>query len=269
MQRWPRRSVRRRRVTATVLGGLARLGVLANPALALEFQRERGPTVDESARAQWVSWRTSLPGSYAPVRVETDAFMPRHLFDGRLAIVGDCDGLYVRLNDQWRGVQRGPGVDVYDLRVDLDALPDDGRVPLITLGPDDNRTVVAVRRVGDGRVRVDVSRPQGNSGGWRLGFPSDLSGTVIIRVDADPRDPDREVSSGSQVLYGGSLPSGTEHPEVGVAPPGRGVATAFPGDGVELTPSEPSVCEKAERQVEDDDDEDDADADADDVDGGH
>jgi hypothetical protein len=134
-------------------------------------------------------------------------------------------------------------------------------VPLITLGPDDNRTVVAVRRVGDGRVRVDVSRAQGNSGGWRLGFPTDLSGTVTIRVDADPRDPDREVSSGSQVLYGGSLPSGTERPEVGVAPAGRGVATAFPGDGVELRPSEPSVCEKAERQVEDDDE------DADDDDG--
>jgi hypothetical protein len=31
------------------------------------------------------------------------------------------------------------------------------------------------------------------------------------------------------------------------------VATAFPGDGVELAPSEPSVCEKAERQVEDGD----------------
>jgi hypothetical protein len=34
------------------------------------------------------------------------------------------------------------------------------------------------------------------------------------------------------------------------------VATAFPGDGVELTPSEPSVCEKAERQIEDDDEDD-------------
>jgi hypothetical protein len=46
------------------------------------------------------------------------------------------------------------------------------------------------------------------------------------------------------------------------------VATAFPGDGVELTPSEPSVCEKAERQIEDDDDEDDGDEDDGDEDDG-
>jgi hypothetical protein len=247
--RWP---ARRRRVIAVVLGGLAVLGVVANPALALEFQRERGPGVDEPARAQWVSWRTSLPGAYAPVRVHPQAFMPEHLFDGRLAVVGECDGLYVRLDDAWRGVQRGPGVDVYDLRVDLDVLPDRARVPLITLGERESLAVVAIRRVGDGLVRVDVSRSTGSSGGWRLGFPTALAGTVSIRVDADPRERDREVSAGSEVLYAGPLPAGTESPEVGAAPPGRGVATTFPDDAVELAPYDPTVCEKAERLVEDD-----------------
>ena len=52
---------------AVGLGGLAVLGVLVNPALALEYQRERAPNVPESLRAQWSGLRASLPGSYEPL----------------------------------------------------------------------------------------------------------------------------------------------------------------------------------------------------------
>lgn len=247
---WPHRSPRRRRSAAAVLAALAALGVLANPALALEYQRERGPVIDESARAQWVGWRTSLPGAYPPVRVRPDAFMPGHLFDGRLAVVGDCDGLYVRVDDTWHGVERGPDVDVFDLRVDLDTVPDGERVPLITLGDDRTRSVVAIRRLAGDWFRVDVSRPPGSSGGWRLGYARRLSGTVTVRVDADWRDPDREVRVGGEVLYGGPLPSGTVSPQVGRAPAGLGVATRFPEDGIAAVPYEPTVCADVERSID-------------------
>jgi hypothetical protein len=241
-----RRPARTRRTAAVALAGLAALGVLVNPALALEYQRERGPRVDESTRAQWVSWRSSLPGAYEPVVVPRGQFMPQHLFDGRLAIVGECDGMYVRLNDGWHGVERGPDVGVHDLRVDIDALPPTERVPLLTLGDDDRTVVVAIRRVGEGRVRVDVSRPSHSGGGWRLGWPKTLSGTVTIRVDADGRVPDRGVWAGSEALHGGPLPLRTETPQVGVAPPGLGVADASPEGAVQPVPYEPELCDRDE-----------------------
>jgi hypothetical protein len=242
---WPRRSVRRRRLAAVGLGSLALLGVLVNVALALEYQRERAPNVPESLRAQWSGLRASLPGSYEPLEVSPQApWLPESAFDSRLAVVGECDGLYLRLEDEWRGVERGPAVDVYDLRVDLDTLPVDERVPLVTLGEGPSETVVAIRRVGDGQVRVDVSRPTGTSGGWSLGIPATLSGTVTMRVDADFRERDRWVSVGATVLHGGPLPTDTETPDLGRAPAGYGSATRFPGD-IELVAPELSLCERA------------------------
>jgi hypothetical protein len=242
---WRHRSVRRRRVAAVGLGGLAVLGVLVNLALALEYQRERAPNVPESLRAQWSGLRASLPGSYEPLEVSPFApWLPESAFDSRLAVVGECDGLYLRLEDEWRGVERGPAVDVYDLRVDLDVLPDDERVPLMTLGEGPTEAVVAIRRVGDGQVRVDVSRPPGTSGGWTLGIPATLSGTITMRIDADFRERDRWVSVGATVLHGGPLPTDTETPEIGRAPAGYGSATRFPGEIEQIVP-ELSLCERA------------------------
>lgn len=242
---WRHRSVRRRRVAAVGLGGLAVLGVLVNLALALEYQRERAPNVPESLRAQWSGLRASLPGSYEPLEVSPFApWLPESAFDSRLAVVGECDGLYLRLEDEWRGVERGPAVDVYDLRVDLDVLPDDERVPLMTLGEGPTEAVVAIRRVGDGQVRVDVSRPPGTSGGWSLGIPATLSGTITMRIDADFRERDRWVSVGATVLHGGPLPTDTETPEIGRAPAGYGSATRFPGEIEQIVP-ELSLCERA------------------------
>ena len=250
---WRRWAPRTRRVAAVGLGGLAVLGLAVNVALALEYQRERGPNVPESVRADWSSLRASLPGSYEPLEVSPAApWLPESAFDSRMAVVGECDGLYVRFEDEWRGLERGPAVGVYDLRVDLDDLPAEERVPLITLGDGPTRSVVAIRRVGDGLVRVDVSRLTGTSGGWDLGFPVAAEGEVIVRADGDFRERDRDVSIDDEVAHSGPLPTDTEMPRVGRAPPGLGTAVAFPGD-IELLEPDMSLCDRA-GQLEDPED---------------
>jgi hypothetical protein len=248
---WDARPVRTRRLVATGLGALAVLGVLVNVVLAVEYQRERAPNVPESLRAEWSGWRASLPGSYEPLEVSPAApWLPDSAFDSRMAVVGECDGLYERLDGQWYGLERSPAVGVYDLRLDLDDLPDDERVPVITLGQGPSRMVVAIRRVGNGLVRVDLSRPSGTSGGWNLGFPAALSGTVTLRVDADFRERDRIVSVGSEVLHSGPVASDSESPRIGAAPPGLGSTTRFPGEIAQVAP-DMSLCERA-AQFDDD-----------------
>jgi hypothetical protein len=222
------------------------LGALGNTSLALSYQRERGPVVPEAWRAQWVDWRLSLPGAYEPYLLPRRiGFLPGRAFDGRLAIVGRCDGMYVRVGDKWLGVERGPRVGVHELRVDLDRLPAGERYPLVTLGPGQTMTIVAVRRVDDERVRVDVSDPPGGTTrGWHAGDPVALGGEVTIRVEADARTSPTMILHGRRALNGTPVDVSNVPPRYGRAPDGYGVATAYPG-GVPLVPYEPDVCREA------------------------
>lgn len=243
VERAPRWRPQRRQVVAATLSGLVALGAVANTALALSYQRERGPVIPEEWRAEWISWRTSLPGAYPPITVDRDLpILPQRAFDGRLAIIGECDGMYVRVGKEWQGVERGPDVGVYDLEVDLDALRDGERVPLITLGRGARMTIVAIRRLDDEWVRVDASRPPGTAGGWRLGSPTRLSGTVTLRIDTDVREPPNLVTHGRQVLLRARLGAARATPVVGRAPRGHGVAPRYPDGAVTLVPAEHHLC---------------------------
>jgi hypothetical protein len=238
----------RRRAVAAVATGLVALGLLGNTALALSYQRERGPVVPETWRAEWIDWRLSLPGAYQPYALPPRwGFMPGNAFDGRLTIIGECQGMYVRVDDQWLGVERGPDVGVHDLRVDLDRLEEGERVPLVTLDDGARMTIVAIERVDGERVRVDVSDPPGGSRrGWNEGDPVALDGVVTIRVDADARTSPSMVLTGRRVLNGSPLGEGDDAaPRYGEAPDGYGVAEAYPDGGVELLPYDPDVCPKA------------------------
>jgi hypothetical protein len=228
------------------------LGALVNAALALSYQREKGPVVPEEWRAEWVGWRVDLPGSYSPYLVdEVWRRMPRDrdVFDGRLAVVGDCAGMYLHRDGDWLGIERGPGVDVYDVVVDLDDLPEDGRrVPLMTTGGD-NTGIVAIKRLEDGRVRVDVARSPRLGGVWRQGAPVELSGEVTIRIDADTREAPMEVTHGRTVLNGTAIENNEARDLLGQAPPNRGVATRFPGR-LRIEPVDPVACRRAMELVD-------------------
>ncbi|HKH05814.1 MAG TPA: hypothetical protein VKA65_11665 [Acidimicrobiales bacterium] len=239
--RWGR-PLRALAVAATAL--LLLVGLTINLALALSYQRERGPVVPEEWRAEWVGWRVNLPGAWSPYLVdETWRAMPRDrdVFDGRLAIIGQCSGLYLHRNDDWIGVERGPDVGVYDIVVDLDDLPEDGsRVPLLTLGRRET-SIVGIVRVDEDRVRVDVAAPPNAGGLWRRGPPVELSGEVTIRVDADPRQAPFAVTHERTALNWAPFANDEAKDLLGAAPPGRGVAMRFPGRLRVETP-DMSVC---------------------------
>jgi hypothetical protein len=225
---------RRRRVLAVgATVALLAVGLTVNLALAMAYQRERGPVVPEEWRAEWVGWRVNLPGAWSPYLVnETWRAFPRDrdVFDGRLAIIGQCSGLYLHRNDNWIGVERGPDVGVYDIVVNVDDVPDDGRrVPLLTLGKRET-SIVALVRVDADHVRVDVANsPRGGGGLWRRGAPVELSGEVTIRVDADRREPPFTITHGRTVLNGATFGNDEAKDLLGAAPAGRGVETRFPG----------------------------------------
>lgn len=236
-----RRRPWRRTAALSVLAGLTCFGALVNLALALEYRYERGPVVYEDMRADWVRWRVALPGAPEPMRVAAGEGLPT-IADGALAVVGDCDGLYVGVDDRWWAVERGPEVEVYEFEVDLDDLPPRGRYPLATFGDGEQSTVVAASRAGDD-VRIEVLQPAYFETGWRAGPRVDLDGEVTLRIDADPRQQSHGVHHGRTILTtSGVLADGPV--AWGEAPDRRGVADRFPGA---VTPVEPdrSICRDA------------------------
>jgi hypothetical protein len=228
-------------------GALVAFGALVNGALALEYQHERGPAVRESWRADWVRWRASLPGAREPLVIGRDDDMPA-VADGELLVVGDCDGLYVGVDDKWRAVERGPGVGVHDIAVDVDWLPVGERVPLSTVGRGDQSTVVGIVRTGDHEVRVDVSGPEetngpGEDAEWQLGEPLDVGGDTTFRVSTDRRQPTANVAHGDLVLNVTQLPQGDDLAvSVGEAPRRPGVARTAPR--VEPVPPDMPACDQ-------------------------
>jgi hypothetical protein len=188
----------------------------------------------------------SLPGVREPEVIGRGDDMPA-VADGVLLVVGDCDGLYVGMDDRWRAVERGPGVGVQDMSVDVDWLPVGERVPLVTFGRGDEATVVGLVRTGDHQVRVDVLGPDmpGEEAEWELGTPTDLGGNTTFRASTDPRQPTANVAHGDVVLNVTQLPrdDGDLVVSVGEAPRRPGVARTAPR--IEPVPPDMSVCERA------------------------
>lgn len=234
-----------RRALLAGAGALVALTLPVNLALALEYQYERGPAVPDDWRAEWIGWRVAAPGAPDPLRIDIDDPLPRAR-DGGLLVVGDCDGLYMGVRDDWLSVQRGPAVGVYDLRVDVDRLPVGQRFPLITLGRGDEATVIGLVRLDDGTTRVDTLGPEAIDRPWLKGLPRDLDGELTLRVTADHRQPANNVYHGDLPLNLVYLPSGEGADQVmlGRAPDRPGVARTLPG-GVETVDPDLSVCRSA------------------------
>jgi hypothetical protein len=237
------------RLGAAALVALVVAGAWTNLALGIEQQRERGKIVPDEWRAQLVRWRSDLPGRRPPVvTVSPGAPILPDADDGTLAVVGDCLGLYVRVGDTWRAVDRGPGAGVFDIRVDLDALatlPPGERAPLATFGDGPDASVIAAARLADGDVRLDVATPR--SGGWDRGSPHSLRGDETIRVVIDPRAVGRYVLAGRTVLHDAWISDLGAEPLIGALPAGiepPGVVDRYPG-AVELLPFDRSLCRAA------------------------
>lgn len=250
-----------RRALMGGVGVLVGLGGLVNTALALEYQRERGPAVPETWRSEWVGWRLALPGAPSPIAVARDEALPP-VADGALLVVGECDGLYVGVNDRWQPVERGPGTGVHDVTLDVGELPLDERVPLVTFGSGVESAVVGIVRTGDGEVRLDVLGPdlrgmaaeEGSSPDedpgppeWHIGTPVRAGGVTTFRASTDPRLPTANVSRDDVVVNGAPLPKDVDGEmaiALGEAPDRGGVARTSPVPVERVVPDMP-VCERA------------------------
>jgi hypothetical protein len=232
-----------------LLGGLAVLigaGLVVNVALGLEYQNERAPVVPEAWRADWVRARLDLPGGPTAETLRLDQDLPP-VGDGGLLAVGDCDGLYVGVRDRWLAVDRGPGVGVYDLAIDLDDLPIGDRFPLMSYdgdGDPDQTTIIGVVRTDEDTVRVDVLLPGFFESDWTLGIPTELRGRVTLRVVADPRQQTGNVVHGTTLLNVQSLPAIDDPVRIGAASARPGVRAAWPGDVRQLD-ADKSLCRSA------------------------
>jgi hypothetical protein len=234
------------RIGAVGLVSLAAFGAWTNIALGIEYQRERGKIVPEEWRAELMRWRAELPGGRPHVVAVPagQATLPEAA-DGTLAVVGDCLGLYVRVGDTWRGVERGPGAGVHDIRVDLDALDElapGQRAPLVSFGTGADASVVALTRLPDGDLRVDTATA--SSDVWQEGLPAALDGVATIRVVVDTRALDRYVLAGRVVLNTPPTDEVGAEPTIGalpsrLSPPG--VVDRYPGD-VEAVRFDHTLC---------------------------
>lgn len=234
----------RRAGTAALAAALA-FGAWTTIALGVEYQRERGKIVPEEWRAELMRWRADLPGG-RPHVITVPAGQPTlpEAADGTLAVVGDCLGLYVRVGDTWRGVDRGPGAGVYDIRVDLDGLedlPPGQRAPLVSFGDGADASVVALTRLPDGDARADIATFDDS---WHEGFPTKLDGVVTLRVVIDTRALDRYILAGRQVLNTPPTDDLGTEPTIGALASGRsprGVVDRYPGN-VEAVPFDRTLC---------------------------
>lgn len=233
----------RRRLLLGGLGALIAVGLVVNVALGLEYQRERGPVVPEEYRAEWVGLRLDLPGAPRADAIGLDQQFPP-VADGALLAVGDCDGLYVGVRDRWLAVERGPGVGVYDLEVDLDRLPIGDRFPLLSYGTGEQSTIVGVVRTDDDTVRVDVLLPEFYEADWVQGIPADLDGEVTLRAVADRRQPTGNVVHGTTLLNVQNLPAIEDPVRLGEATDRPGVAPGWPGP-VRQVDTDLSLCRTA------------------------
>jgi hypothetical protein len=234
-----------RRAGATALAAALAFGAWTNTALGIEYQRERGKIVPEEWRAELMRWRADFPGG-RPHVITVPAGRPTlpEAADGTLAVVGDCLGLYVRVGDTWRGIDRGPGAGVYDIRVDLDGLedlPPGQRAPLVSFGEGADASVVALTRLPDGDARADIATLDD---AWREGFPTELDGVVTLRVVIDTRALDRYVLAGRQVLNTPPTDDLGAEPTIGALASGlspRGVVDRYPAN-VEAVPFDRTLC---------------------------
>ena len=220
--RRPTWSRRRRRAVTGVLGVLVVAGAWNSLGLGVVHQRERGPVVPEEWREQLFRWRADLPGPRPPIVYRSEspwAELPDDAGDGTLGVYGDCAGLYVRVGDAWRAVARGPDAGVHEVRVDLDALadlPPGRRSPLVVFGRGSDAGIVALRRLPDGRVTVDVDSAR--SVLWREGFAVALEGEVTIRVNLDTLVEGPTVTVGRAVLYDRYIAGRSAHATLGELP---------------------------------------------------
>jgi hypothetical protein len=183
---WHPTRPRARRLVGALGVLLVVAGAWVNGSLAIRYQRLYAP----NPRPVLV---TELVGAQAGVgdivgggpRATATARLPDGGAPGALVAVGECDGLYAwsgatPVSGSWVAVERTERAGHRILQVDLDALPEGRRFPLVG-GAEPGSPLVWVRRDGDdivGGVDGDEPSPPGR--------PQPIRGRTTVDVVLDP-----------------------------------------------------------------------------------
>lgn len=138
------------RLTTTTVVVLAALwSAWANTGLALQYHREIAPGPTEAQRIQWVRTQARAGARHELLQLPSDAALPGGQPVGRLAVTGDCDGLYRSNGTVWYRLESSTGGGRAVLHLDHRDAGDGGA------------RVIARRRGGDGEVRVVLAPSPG------------------------------------------------------------------------------------------------------------
>lgn len=243
-----------------VLGALALFGVWVNVGHGLLVQRVYSAVSVEQATAQLVAWRDAADrllgdGSALPSRLRTGETLPE-ANAGDLAVIGDCDALYLHAGgstdalwgSSWVPVERTIEGGRRPLRVVFDHSPPGTRVPLASVQGDAGPTLLVAETTAGGDLLFEFRSPtfatRGAPFAVERGTPIDL---VLV---ADPRLRTLSVTIDGEVVFETYLDE-TEPlvlgrdvtvGEVAGGPMSGPVAPRFAGTIEELPGSTASLC---------------------------
>ena len=249
---------RRTRRAGTAIGlGLVVFSVSVNSALALSYQRAFSGRDD--LIAPFVRFQREIDGRWfggdagGITRDMTRGSLGQPGREGRIRVLGDCDGTYWSDAQRWWPVERTNRTGYFHLRVRFAARA--GTIePLATSGPAHTRSVLAVEYRGADRVRfrywssrIAATNPAGQ---W---FTSptmrvDLERAHELVLILDHRiQQARLVLDGDNVLEPLYLIAPNDTVVLGRAQPGDPVASRFSGSLTNL-PVAPAFCRALERR---------------------
>jgi len=195
-----RRPVRARRAVVAAFGAVVALGAWTGVALALEYQRNLAPLVADGLRHQYVGWQLDVAealGVGRPAVQRVDALGPVGARDS-LAVLGDCDALYVSDGRAWRAVERTGDAGHFRLAVRFPAAEPGAREPLLVVGEGPDRWTIAVHSRADGKAILEIpgQAAQGTE------FTATPGSTATLDVVMDPALDELRVLRDGRVLLG-------------------------------------------------------------------
>jgi len=171
---------------------LAVVGTWFNLGLALNYQRLWSYNLPPQVVAGYLGFQNDLGGLGKVVRVATGDPLPDAIGKpGLLAIVGNCDGLYLSdglpLNvvktSPWNAVEQTRAAGHLDLDVTFPERPAGTRVPILTFG--DSSAILLAEYTDDGRILLEYREPDRNLvvRGLPRGYEPGKSYHLDVRAD--------------------------------------------------------------------------------------
>jgi hypothetical protein len=154
-----------RRLVCVGAGVLALWGAWVNVAIGLQYQREVAPGAPGRSRAEWLEWQARLGPDPRFVRLPADAPLPSGDHIGRVAVIGDCGGLYRSTGGDWQPIEGSPVTGHFDLDVSLMRPVNRQVLPLLEGGTGRDARVAVYLGVTDGRASpvLTIDMPEEHS----------------------------------------------------------------------------------------------------------